>query len=216
MHLFHIRTSSEDAYLRVLGNKVNALLDVLLQVSKASIEELLLVSIDLANREDLLDTFRAELNARSEEVDTLVLVERAVDKGGLNDTLDTLSGLEEGFGEAGTGESHGEGGGTSTVLGLDDFVTTELDAVDEGVASLAFNAGVVGLREEGDDGYTGVATDDGDFLVGRVGRLDLRDEAGGTDNIEGGDTKEALRVVDALGLEDLGDDGDSGVDLIIS
>lgn len=61
-----------------------------------------------------------------------------------------------------------------------------------------------------------MATDDGDFLVGRVGGLDLGDEAGGTDDIKGGDTEEALGVVDALGLEDLGDDGDGGVDLLIS
>lgn len=202
--------------LRVLGNKVNTLLDVLLQVSKASLEELLLVSIDLTNGQNLLDTVRTELDAGSEEVDTLVLVEGAVDEGGFDDALDTLSGLEEGLGETGTGESHGEGSGTSAVLGLDDFVTAELDAVDEGVAGLAFDVGVVGLGEEGHDGHAGVATDDGDFLVGRVGGLDLGNEAGGTDDIKGGDTEEALGVVDALGLEDLGDDGDGGVDLEIS
>jgi hypothetical protein len=197
-----------------LGNKVNTLLDVLLQVSKASLEELLLVSIDLTNRENLFDTVRSQLNAGSEELDTLVLVEGAVDEGGLNDSLDTLSGLEEGLGETGTGESHGEGSGTSTVLGLDDFVTTELDTVDKGVAGLAFNAGVVGLGEKRDNGHAGVATDDRDFLVGRVGRLDLGDEAGGTDDIKGGDTEEALGIVDALGLEDLGDNGDGGVDRV--
>lgn len=58
-----------------------------------------------------------------------------------------------------------------------------------------------------------MATDDGDGLVGGVGALDLRDEAGGTDDVKGGDTEEALGVVDALALEDLGDDGDGGVDL---
>lgn len=218
MHLFFILETKGKgfSYLRVLGNEVNTLLDVLLQVSKASLEELLLVSIDLTNRENLLDTVRTKLNAGSEELDALVLVEGAVDEGGFNDTLDTLSGLEEGLSEAGTGESHGKGGGTSAVLGLDDFVTAELDAVDEGIAGLAFNVGVVGLREEGDDCHTGVATDDGDFLVGGVGGLDLGDEAGGTDDIKGGDTEEALGVVDALGLEDLGDNGDSGVDLLIS
>lgn len=200
--------------LRVLGDKVNTLLDVLLQVSKASLEELLLVSVDLTNRVNLLDTVRTELNARSEEVDTLVLVEGTVDEGGLNNTLDTLSGLKERFGETGTGESHGEGGGTSTVLGLDDFVTTELDAVNEGVTGLALNVGVVGLGQERDDGHTGVATDDGDLLVGRVGGLDLGDEARGTDDIKSGDTEEALGVVDALGLEDLSDNGDGRVDRV--
>ena len=75
---------------------------------------------------------------------------------------------------------------------------------------------MVGLREQRDDGDTGVTADDGDGLVGGVGALDLGDEAGGTDDIEGGDTEEALGVVDALGLEDLGDDGDGGVDLKVA
>jgi hypothetical protein len=60
-----------------------------------------------------------------------------------------------------------------------------------------------------------VTTNHGDVLVGRVGPLDLGDEAGGTDDIEGGDTEEALGVVDTLALEDLGADGDGGVDLEI-
>jgi hypothetical protein len=70
------------------------------------------------------------------------------------------------------------------------------------------------LGEEGNDGSAGVATDDGDVLGGGVVVLDLGDEAGSADNVEGGDTEEALGVVDALGLEDLGGDGDGGVDLV--
>jgi hypothetical protein len=58
-----------------------------------------------------------------------------------------------------------------------------------------------------------VAADNGDFLVGRVGLLDLGDEAGGADDVEGGDAEETLGIVDVLGLVDLGDDGDGGVDL---
>lgn len=61
-----------------------------------------------------------------------------------------------------------------------------------------------------------MATDDGDVLVGRVGLLDLGDEAGSTDDVEGGDTEQALGVVDALCLEDLGADGDGRVDLGVS
>lgn len=41
----------------------------------------------------------------------------------------------------------------------------------------------------------------------------MRDEPGGTDDIEGGDTKETFGVVDALALIHLGADWDSGVDL---
>jgi len=61
-----------------------------------------------------------------------------------------------------------------------------------------------------------VATDDGDVLVGGVGALELGDEAGGADDVEGGDTEETLRVVDTPGLEDLGRDRDGGVDLLAS
>jgi hypothetical protein len=73
---------------------------------------------------------------------------------------------------------------------------------------------VAGLRQEGNDGGAGVATNDGDVLVGGVGVVQLGDEARGTDNVEGGDTKEALGVVDTRGLEDLGANGDRRVDLI--
>lgn len=162
---------------------------------------------------DLLNTVGAELDLGGEEVNTLVLEERALNEGGLDDALLAVGGLEEGVGEASTGHGHGEGGGTSTVLGLDDLVTTELDAVDQLVTDGAGDVGVVGLGEEGNDGHTGVATDDGDVLVGGAGALDLGDEAGSTDNVQGGDTEEALGVVDTLGLVDLGNDGDGRVDL---
>ena len=200
--------------LRVGLDEVNTLLDVLLEVTKAGLEELLLVGVDLANGEDLLNTVGAELDLGGEEVNTLVLVERAVDESGLNDTLLTLGGLEEGLSHASTSHGHGEGGRASTILGLDDLITTELDAVDELVAGLTLNAGVAGLGEKRDNGHTGVATDDRDGLVGGVGLLDLGDEARGTDNVKGGNTEETLGVVDTPGLEDLGDNGDGGVDLI--
>ena len=201
--------------LRVGLDEVDTLLDVLLQVSQAGIEELLLVLVDLADGVNLLNTVGAELDLGGEEVDALVLVQGGVDEGGLDNTLLTLGGAEEGLGEAGTSHGHGEGGGTGTVLGLDDLVTTELDAVDESIAGLAGDGGVVGLREQGDDGHTGVATNDGDGLAGGVGLLDLGDEARGTDDIKGGDTEETLGVVDTAGLVDLGDDGDGGVDLMM-
>lgn len=198
---------------RVGLDKVHTLLDVLLQVHQAGIEELLLVLVDRADLVDLLNTVGAELDARGEEVDALVLVQGGVDEGGLDDALLALGGAEQGLGEASTGHGHGEGGGTGTVLGLDDLVTTELDAVDQGVAGLTGEGGVGGLRQQGDDGHTGVATNDGDLLTGGVGTLDLGDEARGTDDIEGGDTEQTLGVVDTPGLVDLGDDGDGGVDL---
>ena len=62
-----------------------------------------------------------------------------------------------------------------------------------------------------------MTTDDGHGSLGGVLKLgELLGEGLGTDNVKGGDTKETLGVVDALGLEDLGGDGDGGVDLKLS
>lgn len=208
--MFVQERQSQNLRTRVLGDESNTLLDVLLEIRQAGLDELLLVGVDLSDGEDLLNTVGAELDLGGEEVDALVLVERRVDESGLHDTLLALGGAQEGLGHAGTSHGHGEGSGTGTVLGLDDLVTAKLDAVDE--LGVGGQLRVVALAEERDDGDTGVTTDNGDVLVGGVGTLELRDEAGSTDDVEGGDTKEALGVVDTAGLEDLGDDGDGGVD----
>ena len=197
-------------FARVLVDERDALLNVLLEVADAGVEKALLDGVDLADGQDLLNTVGAELDLAAEEVDALVLVEGRLDKGGLNDALLAVGSAEERVSHAGTSHGHGEGGGAGTVLGLDDLVTTKLDALDE--LLVGAQVGVVALAEERDNGDTGVATDDGNVLVERVGALDLRDEAAGADDIEGGDTKESLGVVDAAGLEDLGADGDGGVD----
>ena len=69
------------------------------------------------------------------------------------------------------------------------------------------------MREERNNRSAGVATDDGDVLVGGIGVLDLRNEPRRTNNIERGDTEDTLGIIDALRLEDLGGDRDGGVDL---
>jgi hypothetical protein len=188
-------------------------LDVLLQVAEASLEELRLVLVDLTNWVDSLDTLLSKGNLGGEEVNALLLVERGLDEGALDDLL-ALGSLEEGVGEAGTGESHGEGSGSGTVLGLDDLITAELDAVDKGITGLTRDIWVGGLGKDWDDGNAGVTTDNRDNLGGGVGALDLGDEAGGTNDVKGGDTEKLLGVVLAGGLEDLGDDWDGGVDRV--
>jgi hypothetical protein len=198
--------------LWVLLNELNTLSDVLLQVSQAGIDELLLLWVNLANWVNLLNTLWAELDLGGEELNTLVLVEWGLDEGWLNDTSLALSSLEEGLSEAGTSHSHGEGGGTGTVLGLDNLVATELDALEE--VWLANEVWVVGLGEKWDNGDTRVTSNDGDVLISWVGLLDLRDEAGGADDVKGGDTEEALWVVDTGLLEDLGDNWDGGVNWV--
>ena len=167
---------------------------------------------DLANWVDFLNSRRSKLNRGSEELNTLVLVERALDERGLNDTLLALCSLEEALRKAGTCHSHRESGRSGTTLCLDDLVTTELDTLNVGVTLGTFEV-VTSLGEERNDSRTGVTTNDCDVLGGRVSALDLRDEARRADNIEGGDTEEALGVVDTLRLEDLSSDGNGRVDL---
>lgn len=149
---------------------------------------------------DLLNTVGAELDVGSKVLNTLLGKDIRLDKGGLDNVLLAGDGgLEEGVGEAGTSESHGEGGRAGSVLGLDDLVTSELDAVSQSL-DLLLGEGVAGLGEKGNDGDTRVTTDDGDLGILDRDLLDLRDEAGGTDNIEGGDTEESV-VSDTSSME---------------
>jgi hypothetical protein len=194
------------------GDERDTLCDVLLQVSQASLEELLLGSVDLANGQDLLNTIGTELDLGGEEVNTLVLVERAVDERRLNNALLALCGAENRVGHAGTSHGHGESGGTSTILGLNNLITTKLNAVDE--LSVGAQVRVLALAEEGNNGNTRVTTNNSDLLIGRVGVLDLTDEARGTNDIKGGNTEKALGVVDTTGLENLSADRNGRVDRV--
>jgi hypothetical protein len=175
--------------------------------------------VELADGVDLGDgALGRELDGRREELDALVLVEGRLNVGAERDALLALHGAEERVGEVGTGVGHRESSRSGAVLGLDDLVTAVLDALDErgeGLAALLDNL-LAGreLREEGDDGRARVATDDGDVGVLGLGAGDAREEGRGADDVESRDTEEALGVVDAGLLEDLGDDGDSRVDRV--
>ena len=57
-----------------------------------------------------------------------------------------------------------------------------------------------------------MAADDGDLAFVGVGAGDFGEEACGADDVEGGDAEDAAGVVDTSLLQDLGDDGDGGVD----
>lgn len=103
-------------------------------------------------------------------------------------------------------------------------VTTELNALDKGLVSLAGDVLALGsLGKERDDGDTGVTTDNGDVDVLGVGRLDLTEETGGANDVKGGDTEKPVRqnrqicgslllVKDTSLLVDLGEDWDGRVD----
>lgn len=128
--------------------------NVLSKILDRSSDKTLLELIDLSDRVDLLNTLGAKLNARREEVTALVLVQRALDEGRLNDTLLTLGSAQERVGHPGTGVGHGKSGRTSTILCFNDLITTELDAVDESIASLTRDIWVVRLGKQGNNGNT--------------------------------------------------------------
>ena len=113
-----------------------------------------------------------------------------------------------------TGIGHGESGRATAVLGLDNLVTTKLDAVDKSVV-LVVGDGNRGssLAEEGDNSLARVTANNRNVeVLGLLLANNLGDKSLGADNVEGGDAKEALGVEDVLGLEDLGGDGDGRVD----
>lgn len=78
-----------------------------------------------------------------------------------------------------------------------------LGEVDRGLA----------LGDEGDDGDSGVSTDDGNIDLGGVQALGLTNEGVGADNVQGGDTEDPVGVVDTSLLEYLRGDGNSAVHL---
>lgn len=69
------------------------------------------------------------------------------------------------------------------------------------------------LRDQRYDCDARVTTDNGYILISWIRSLEFRDEAGGSDDIEGGDTEEPLGVVDTLGFVDFGADRNRRVDL---
>lgn len=59
-----------------------------------------------------------------------------------------------------------------------------------------------------------MSTNDRDLLIRRITALDLTDESASSDNIQSCNTKKALRVVDALALEDLSNNWDRRVNRV--
>ena len=71
------------------------------------------------------------------------------------------------------------------------------------------------LAEERDNGLAGVTTDNGDLGLGGVLLAGVfLSESLGANNVQGGDTEEALRVKDASALENLSSNGDGRVDRV--
>lgn len=182
------------------------------KVGQAGVEQLLLLGGELRQSRDVLHTLGAELDGRGEEVD-LVLEQGALDEGALRHRL-TVETLEQALGEDSGGVGHRERRRAGTVLGLDDLVTTELDAVHKLVVLLASLHLVTlgGLRDQGHNGHTRVATNDGDVGGLRVRASNARQEGGRARGVERGHTEEALGVVHTGLLEHLSDDRHRRVD----
>jgi hypothetical protein len=112
--------------------------------------------------------------------------------------------------------SHRKGSRSSTILSLNNLITTKLHTLNQIRHLLRGDLDRrLGLAEKRNDGLSRVATNDWDSQILRILRAhDLSDEGFSTDDIEGGNTEEALGVEDSLGLEDLGGDGDGRVDRV--
>jgi hypothetical protein len=128
-----------------------------------------------------------------------------------------------------TSVCHGERGRASTILGLDNLITTELHTcrcvrilssellelltVYESIELVLWDVhGRLGLAEEGHDGLSRVSTDDWD---GSLAGVLLAKKAGnkglGPHNIEGGNAEEFLRVEHVGALEHFGGNRDGRV-----
>jgi hypothetical protein len=205
-------------------DKVDALLDIALEAFNGLLQEsLLLVSGALQGVSGLLCSVGSKLDRDGEEVNANFLGNGLtarnsgeIDVARLNQTLLTLGSPQDLLGESEAGVSHGEGGGTSAILGLDDLVATELNTVDESIVLVVGDSdGGRDLAEEGHNGLARVSTDNGDGQLLRLGLAsDLGHKGLGADNVKSGDTEEALGVEDVLGLENLGRDGHGGVDRV--
>lgn len=135
-----------------------------------------------------LHPIRPQLHPRRKELNPLILIQRTLHKRWFHHPLRPLRRLQQTLREPRPRHGHRQRRGPGAVLRFHDFVAAELDAVDVIVEVFA-GEGVAGLGEEGDDGGAGVAADDDDVFVRRVGLFVLGDEAGGADDVEGGDAE---------------------------
>lgn len=113
-----------------------------------------------------------------------------------------------------TSVGHRQCSRTSTILSLDNLITTELHTVRQCIQLVLWHADLgVCQAPQRYNGLTTVTTNNGyRCLSGVLGRSDLGDESLGTDDVKSGHTEELLGVEDVGGLEDLGGDGDGAVD----
>lgn len=185
--------------------------DVSFKLSNSFADEALLKGSNFSNFMDFLDTLGSELNIGGEERNSLLGEEGAFNKGGLDDVFLPRKSFEEAESESGAGKSHRQGGTTLSVLGLDNFVTTKLNTVGEGFELFVVKLKTLDLGKEGNNGGTGVATDDRNLNILGVFLHLFGDESRGANNIKGSHAKETASIVYIVLLEDFSNDGDSGI-----
>ena len=157
----------------------------------------------------MLDTLLAKLNIQGKVVQTVLgleggralLISIEIDIRRLDQSsLAGNGGLEKSKSETGSGIGHRQGSRSSAILGLDDLIPSVLDAVGQSIQLLlgeALNkAGDLG--ENRDDGDTRVSTNNSDASgLGVDRRVDLRDESGRADDIQGADTKDPISFLES-------------------
>mmetsp|Transcript_80394 Transcript_80394/g.209705 ORF Transcript_80394/g.209705 Transcript_80394/m.209705 type:complete len:252 (+) Transcript_80394:348-1103(+) len=159
---------------------------------------------------DGLDPLLSESNWQREELG--LRNHGLLHEGALDHTLLARQPSHDPVGKVGPGVGHREGGGAAACLGLHDLVAAEHDPVRQRVAlRVGEGARRLRLRQQGHDGGAGVAADHGHLGGDGVAALGVGDEGPGAAHVQGGDAKELPGVVDALLLQHLRGDGDSGV-----
>ncbi|KIJ24628.1 hypothetical protein M422DRAFT_39085, partial [Sphaerobolus stellatus SS14] len=203
-----------ESLVRLL-DECEALFDVLLKLREGNVDELLLLGGDVAEVMDLLDTVGAKLHSTREELNSLGSKERALNKSRRNNPRLALQSPQQQVRELRRGIRHVQRRGPRFILRLHNLITSILNPMDKRLPRLAalLHGRTSGrLRKLGDDRDTRVTANDGNGGLSGVGAHDAEEEAGRTDDVEGGDAEEARGVVRPGVFEGARNDGDGGVD----
>jgi hypothetical protein len=123
-----------------------------------------------------------------------------------------VNGTKEEVGKFGGSIGHGQGSAACAILSLDNFISSELNSVNESLPGLRASGDVLAdgrLREKGNNGYTTVTTDNRDNRsLGSSRRNERGGELRSSDDVKCSDTEESARVVGTRGFEDLGNNWD--------
>lgn len=185
-----------------VGDEGSTLDNVTLQFRNSSIKELLLIVRELANSLDLLDTILAKLNLGREVSDVVtnkllnglatLRVGIQVHIGAFNNTRLAIDGIQDSQCETSTSKGHGQGCRTGTSLGLDNLITTELNAIGDLLNLLLRKLlSASDLGEKRKNGDTAVTSNNGDLEFSGLSTNQFRNKGGGTDNVESGNTKDS-------------------------